>query len=240
MRLINVITLDLEQYYGDQTPQYAIVSHTWDGDNEVTFQEWERRADSAIRRKTGYAKIMEACHRARADGLRYLWCDTNCIDKTSSAELSEAINSMFAWYRDSQVCYAYLADFQKGTGDFRKSRWYTRGWTLQELLAPNTVIFFDQNWVGIGDKTMLASQISDITKIHKGALMDRSTIHNYSIAQRMSWAADRETTRTEDIAYCLLGIFDINMPLLYGEGPKAFARLQQQIINVSPDQSILA
>ncbi|KAH9909538.1 HET-domain-containing protein, partial [Xylariomycetidae sp. FL2044] len=192
-------------------------------------------------RKAGYAKILGACRRARADGLTYVWCDTNCIDKRSSAELSEAINSMFAWYRDSAVCYAYLADVEaKRAGSLERSRWFTRGWTLQELLAPKQVVFFDLAWRYMGDRKELAGKISAITRIHIGALHDRSTIHDFSIAQRMSWAADRHTTREEDIAYCLLGIFDINMPLLYGEGLKAFRRLQEEIIKVSDDQSILA
>ncbi|KAI1452870.1 HET-domain-containing protein [Annulohypoxylon moriforme] len=147
---------------------------------------------------------------------------------------------MFAWYRDSQVCYAYLADVQTTTGTFAQSRWFTRGWTLQELLAPSRVIFFDHRWTILGDRSELAIIISSITRIHIGALNERSTIHDYSIAQRMSWAADRQTSRLEDIAYCLLGIFDINIPLLYGEGLKAFSRLQQEIIKVSDDQSILA
>ncbi|KAI1407213.1 HET-domain-containing protein [Hypoxylon sp. FL1857] len=239
MRLIDVNTLELKEFFGHATPRYAILSHTW-GDKEVTFQEWERRSDSAVRRKDGYAKIVGACRRAKADGLQYLWCDTNCIDKRSSAELSEAINSMFAWYRDSHVCYAYLADVQAKAGTFARSRWFTRGWTLQELLAPIRVVFFDYYWTILGDRSELASVISDITRIHIGTLQDRSTIHGYSIAQRMSWAAGRETTRSEDIAYCLLGIFSINMPLLYGEGSKAFIRLQQEIIKVSVDQTILA
>ncbi|KAI2629335.1 HET-domain-containing protein [Hypomontagnella submonticulosa] len=243
MRLIDVNTLEFEEFIGSEIPQYAILSHTWHGNTEVIFQEWERAAtDASIRQKAGYAKIVGACRLARADGWQYLWCDTNCIDKTSSAELSEAINSMYAWYRDSQVCYAYLNDVRAGTSTdtLSKSRWFRRGWTLQELLAPSTVRFYDQDWTPIGTKMELASTISDITRIHIGALGDRSTIHKYSIAQRMSWAADRETTRPEDIAYCLLGIFGIHMPLLYGEGPKAFERLQREIIEVSADQSILA
>ncbi|KAI1103473.1 HET-domain-containing protein [Jackrogersella minutella] len=240
MRLIDVNTLELKEFFGSQTPQYAILSHTWDGDKEVTFQEWERRTDSAVMRKDGYAKIVGACRRAQADGLRYLWCDTNCIDKRSSAELSEAINSMFAWYHDSVVCYAYLADVHAKMDTFAKSRWFTRGWTLQELLAPSKVIFFDYSWTVLGDRGELAGMIMGITRIHIGALKDRSMIHDYSIAQRMSWAADRHTSRYEDIAYCLLGIFGINMPLLYGEGHQAFKRLQQEIIKVSDDQSILA
>ncbi|OTA90034.1 hypothetical protein M434DRAFT_50423, partial [Hypoxylon sp. CO27-5] len=240
MRLIDVNTLELKEFFGAHHPRYAILSHTWNGDKEVTFQEWKRRSDDAVKCKEGYAKIVGACHRAQTDGLQYLWCDTNCIDKRSSAELSEAINSMFAWYRGSDVCYAYLADVGTKTELLAKSRWFTRGWTLQELLAPSKVIFFDRCWKVLGDKGELAAMISHITRIHMGALTDRSTVHCYSIAQRMSWAANRATSRQEDIAYCLLGIFDINMPLLYGEGQKSFTRLQQEIIRVSNDQSILA
>ncbi|KAI1078647.1 HET-domain-containing protein [Whalleya microplaca] len=257
MRLIDVKTLELQEFFDPaKMPPYAILSHVWRGE-EVTFQEWERvhppsymnpnphhnsNTNAAITRKSGYAKIIGACRRARADGFQYVWCDTNCIDKRSSAELSEAINSMYAWYRDSKVCYAYLFDVETKPqpGSFAKSLWFTRGWTLQELLAPTHVIFFSNEWKVLGDRKTVAGQISEITRIHIGALMDRETIREYSIAQRMSWAADRNTTRKEDIAYCLLGIFDINMPLLYGEGLKAFSRLQQEIIKVSDDQSILA
>ncbi|KAI4863589.1 HET-domain-containing protein [Hypoxylon rubiginosum] len=240
MRLIDINTLELKQFFDpSKMPPYAILSHTWNGDQEVTYQEWGCRNSSTVQRKDGYAKIMGACRRARADGLQYLWCDTNCIDKSSSAELTEAINSMFAWYRDSHICYAYLADV-KNTDTFANSRWLARGWTLQELLAPVIVVFFDCHWTVLGDRKGMASVLSSITRIHVGALRDRLTIRDYSIAQRMSWAAGRQTSREEDIAYCLLGIFDINMPLLYGEGQKAFSRLQQEIIKVSDDQSILA
>ncbi|KAI0017141.1 HET-domain-containing protein [Xylariomycetidae sp. FL0641] len=239
MRLINVKTLHLEEFFGPSFPPYAILSHAW-GAEEVTFLEW-LRLDAAVKAKAGYSKIVGACRQAQKDGLPYLWCDTNCIDKRSSAELSEAINSMFAWYRDSRVCYAYLVDVDaKKTGQFERSRWWSRGWTLQELLAPSTVVFFDGNWRLIGDRASLSDTISKITLIHVGVLRDRATIYDYSIAQRMSWAADRQTTRAEDQAYCLLGIFDINMPLLYGEGHKAFIRLQQEIVKVSDDQSVLA
>ncbi|KAI8947832.1 HET-domain-containing protein [Xylaria longipes] len=256
MRLIDVQTLKLKEFFHG-LPPYAILSHTWGGE-EVTFQEYlaamgpDPKRHAHIMQKAGFSKIVGACKRAKADGLQYLWCDTNCIDKTSSAELSEAINSMYAWYRDSVVCYAYLADVDLGAivrvgqglsvnpGPFQESRWFTRGWTLQELLAPKKVVFFDRMWRVFGDRKDLADHISRITRIHIGALHDRNTVPGFSIAQRMSWAADRETSRQEDIAYSLLGIFDINMPLLYGEGPKAFTRLQQEIIRCSDDQSILA
>ncbi|KAI0535170.1 HET-domain-containing protein [Xylaria digitata] len=247
MRLIDIKTLQLKEFHHD-IPPYAILSHTW-GNEEVTFQEYllatgpDANRHSHIKRKQGFLKIFGACKKAERDGLSYLWCDTNCIDKSSSAELTEAINSMYAWYRDSVVCYALLMDvgidLGRGPGTFAKSRWFTRGWTLQELLAPRKVVFFDGHWNTLGDRTQLSQTISEITRIHIGVLHDRNTVLDYSIAQRMSWAANRQTTRLEDIAYCLLGIFDINMPLLYGEGSKAFTRLQKEIIKVSDDQSIL-
>ncbi|KAF2967668.1 hypothetical protein GQX73_g5901 [Xylaria multiplex] len=247
MRLIDIKTLQFKEFH-HKFPPYAILSHTW-GSEEVTYQEYllatgpDASRHSHIKRKQGFLKILGACKRAERDGLGYLWCDTNCIDKSSSAELTEAINSMYAWYRDSTVCYALLMDV--GINDsrdpvtFAKSKWFTRGWTLQELLAPKKVVFFDGHWNILGDRARLAQIISEITRIHIGVLHDRNTVFEYSIAQRMSWAANRQTTRLEDIAYCLLGIFDINMPLLYGEGAKAFTRLQQEIIKVSDDQSIL-
>ena len=121
-----------------------------------------------------------------------------------------------------------------------KSRWFTRGWTLQELLAPSHEVFFGTDWTFIGDRNAMSNWIADITSIHIGALKDRSMIPHYSIAQRMSWAATRQTTRSEDIAYCLLGIFGIHMPMLYGEGNAAFKRLQHEIMMLSDDHSIFA
>ncbi|KAI0415062.1 HET-domain-containing protein [Xylaria grammica] len=248
MRLIDVKTLELKEFHHD-IPPYAILSHTW-GDEELTFQEYllatgpDANKHPHIKRKQGFLKIFGACKQARSEGLAYLWCDTNCIDKKSSAELSEAINSMYAWYRDSAVCYALLTDvgvdIGGSPGAFKDSRWFTRGWTLQELLAPEKVVFFDEHWNILGNRAKLAQAISEVTRIHIGVLHNRNTVLEYSIAQRMSWAAERQTTRPEDIAYCLLGIFDINMPLLYGERDKAFIRLQEEIIKVSDDQSILA
>ncbi|KAI1313343.1 heterokaryon incompatibility protein-domain-containing protein [Xylaria venustula] len=246
MRLINVKTLELEEFHHGNRP-YAILSHTW-GSEEVTFQEYllvtgpEAKRYSHIKQKAGFSKIIGACNRACEDKLEYLWCDTNCIDKSSSAELTEAINSMFAWYRDSAVCYVYLADVRISglLEEFKRSRWFTRGWTLQELLAPQKVLFYNTSWAIIGDRHNMSHAILEATRIHVGALQNPNTIPDYSIAQRMSWAANRRTTRQEDIAYCLLGIFGIHMPLLYGEGLKAFTRLQEEIIKVSDDHSILA
>lgn len=186
-----------------------------------------------------------------SDGFDYVWVDTCCIDKTSSAELSEAINSMYVWYRGADVCYVYMADVvdtredfhsQPGLGSaFGQSRWWTRGWTLQELLAPTCLTFFDQNWREIGTKASLQELISDLTGIDAQTLLDYDANRSLvSVAQKMSWAANRQTTRREDHAYCLLGIFGINMPLLYGEGNQAFRRLQLEILKQSTDHSLFA
>ncbi|KAI0424303.1 heterokaryon incompatibility protein-domain-containing protein [Xylaria sp. FL1042] len=256
MLLINTQSLDLEEFIGNAIPRYAILSHTW-GTEEVSFQEWCDKDLAAG--KAGYKKIFSACQQARADGLQYLWVDTNCIDKKSSAELSEAINSMFAFYGNSDRCYVYLADFhnpntscytetvkpsQSGEPaeprELHGCRWFTRGWTLQELLAPNSVIFFDSKWQKVGEKqnALFCDQLSRITGIDTRHLESRRSIFTASVSERMSWVARRQTTREEDIAYCMLGIFGINMPLLYGEGSRAFLRLQEEIIRVSNDQTI--
>jgi hypothetical protein len=161
-----------------------------------------------------------------------------CIDKTSTAELSEAINSMFRWYREARVCYAYLTDVQEAT-QLADSRWFTRGWTLQELVAPSTVWFYTRNWQYLGSKVELQQEIQRITDIETKVLTD-GVLETVGIARRMSWAAKRQTTRIEDLAYSLMGIFDINMPLLYGEGKKAFTRLQEEIMKTSDDQSLFA
>ncbi|KAK1751428.1 hypothetical protein QBC47DRAFT_391778 [Echria macrotheca] len=203
--------------------------------------------------KSGYKKILGACRLAKADDFKWLWVDTNCIDKTSSAELSEAINSMYEWYRRAKVCYAYLSDVPgpKGLPEsldmFKRSRWFTRGWTLQELLAPPKIKFYGASWIFLGttDKGIMEWSpfnrlLSDITGIPLGYLDGSFLMSSASVAQRMSWAARRETTRVEDRAYSLLGIFGVNMPMLYGEGERAFLRLQEEIIKNSADQSIFA
>ncbi|KAL2875784.1 hypothetical protein SGCOL_008930 [Colletotrichum sp. CLE4] len=256
MRLINTRTLALAEFFGDEIPRYAIVSHTW-GHDEVTFQHWTEDLCVA-RERQGFRKIDLARIQAIDDGLDYLWIDTCCINKESSAELSEAINSMFTWYECAVRCYAYLSDIehwvidQPGrldgpTGDaehsfnvLSRSLWFTRGWTLQELLAPKEVLFFARGWRLLGTRKLLAGVIQRITNIDWKYLQPRSRqrLSDASVAERMSWLSCRKTTRKEDMAYCMLGIFDINMPLLYGEGAKAFARLQEEILKTSTDQSL--
>jgi hypothetical protein len=200
------------------------------------------------KKKSEYEKVRNTCDIAAAHGFNYVWIDTCCIDKTSSAELSEAINSMYRWYQDSGVCYAYLADVPLNAVDhrtgaispeFSKSRWFTRGWTLQELIAPSTVIILDQKWQEIGTKLSLQRMISKITGIPTNILLE-GDLEGASVAQRMSWASKRKTTKVEDLAYCLMGMFGINMPLLYGEGERAFTRLQEEIMKVSDDYSLFA
>ncbi|KAI0753170.1 heterokaryon incompatibility protein-domain-containing protein [Daedaleopsis nitida] len=226
---------------------YAILSHVWD-QHEQTFQD-VRALRSRWRRKPRArtsAKIKQSCKIAQRHGYRWVWIDTCCIDKTSSSELSEAINSMFRYYALSRVCYAYLRDVssdcpvQELFSDFWRSLWHRRGWTLQELLAPRLVIFLSRDWKVLGTKAELADVLCRITFIPRSILRLEEEIGDICIAQRMSWAANRQTTRPEDQAYCLMGIFGINMPTLYGEGENAFQRLQEEIMKQSPDTTLFA
>lgn len=237
MRLINVESMRLQEFDGAPMPKYAILSHTWG--EEVTFQDIHKSHAPLM---AGYGKIKYLCNQAREDGLKFAWIDTCCIDKSSSAELSEAINSMFQWYQAAHICYAYLVDvtLDMFESDFSKSQWFQRGWTLQELLAPERVEFYGTNWVHLGSKSDLIRPISETTGIPELALRRPSTIPTFSIAARMFWARKRETRKVEDTAYCLLGIFGVNMPLLYGEGTKAFRRLQEELIKASDDESLFA
>lgn len=262
MRLLNTKTLELTTWPRD-CPPYAILSHTW-GDHEAPFESFEakpkwRRGVSRIHKRK-YPKVVRACSLARAHGYDWIWIDTCCIDKSSSAELSEAINSMYGYYERSSVCIAYLIDVdvdvssprQDVAASLASSRWFTRGWTLQELIAPAVVEFYNKDWVAIGTKISLSGILEKITSIPSGLFspgwytlcaggMARQSLHLLSVAQKLSWAATRETTRAEDIAYCLMGLFDVHMPLLYGEGEtKAFARLQAEIAKKTNDQSLFA
>ncbi|KAH8593057.1 heterokaryon incompatibility protein-domain-containing protein [Bisporella sp. PMI_857] len=245
MRLLHTTNHKLEEFGAHELPLYAILSHTWEG-NEITFQDIE---GANVINDERCKKVRNTCTVAADHGFDYVWIDTCCIDKTSSAELSEAINSMYRWYQESGVCYAYLADVLSTADDhqsmarsseFLNSKWFTRGWTLQELIAPSIVIFFDQKWREIGTKSSLRQPISKITGIPDSILLGDDDLECASVAQRMSWASGRKTTRVEDRAYCLMGIFCVNMPLLYGEGERAFIRLQEEIIKVSDDRSLFA
>ncbi|KAI1418437.1 heterokaryon incompatibility protein-domain-containing protein [Hypoxylon sp. FL1857] len=251
MWLINTETLVLEEFVEGRVPEYAILSHRW-GDDEISFHQFpNEKRDS---QREGYTKIRDFCAQVAPSNLsgfqnpqlkyyKYAWVDTCCIDKRSSAELSESINSMFKWYRNAGICYAYLSDVDDEHdtrySQFQSSKWFARGWTLQELLAPREIQFFSKAWRPLGSKTQLVNTLSGITKIPHKYLLG-GNLSEASVAQRMSWASSRVTTREEDVAYSLLGIFDVNMPLLYGEGKKAFIRLQEEIIKQTKDHSILA
>jgi tetratricopeptide (TPR) repeat protein len=226
--------LSLQEFSGKGIPPYAIFSHTW-GEKEVTLDDIK---GGNAKDKDGYAKVKNAREAAAGDGYEYIWIDSCCIDKTSSAELSEAINSMYSWYEEAEVCYSHLADVPS-KAKFADSRWFTRGWTLQELIAPSTVKFVDEKWKEIGTKSSMRQELSQITGVPVGFLLG-DDLERASIAQRMSWASKRETTRDEDIAYCLMGIFGIHMPLIYGEGQRAFIRLQEEIMKASDDHSLFA
>ncbi|TBU24459.1 heterokaryon incompatibility protein-domain-containing protein [Dichomitus squalens] len=259
MRLLDTTTgqfVELTQWW---KIQYAILSHTWDPDGEQTLQElralqmaYDPSASDAPAAGTLWrdpkmsAKVRRACEVARAHGYRYIWIDSCCIDSTSSAELSEAINSMYHWYRDAKVCYGFLADVPAADdpgherSSFRESRWFTRGWTLQELIAPRVVMFLSREWLTLGTRTTLAKVVEDVTGIPCEVLTHKASLDTLSVAKRMSWASKRTTTRIEDQAYSLLGIFDLNMPILYGEGDRAFRRLQEEILKRIPDRSLFA
>ena len=229
--------LSLTTDFVDDAPRYAILSHTWGRDeDEVTFHDLENGSGTS---KVGYAKLQFCGKQAEKDGLDYFWVDTCCINKANHAELSEAITSMFRWYRDAQHCYVYLSDVSVSNDSsnqpqqtwelaFRNSRWFTRGWTLQELIAPTSVKFFSREEELLGDKKMLEQQIQETTGIPITALSG-SPLTQFSIKERLRWAAKRNTKRKEDQAYCLLGIFSVFIPLMYGEGDHAFVRLEEEI-----------
>lgn len=224
-------------------PQYAIFSHTWGDDHEeVSFQDLMGGSGKI---KAGYKKLQFCAEQAAHDGLRYFWIDTCCIDKSNNTEFSEAINSMFRWYRESTKCYVYLSDVSMNDCNhtdevshswepaFWNSRWFTRGWTLQELLAPVSVDFFSVEGKLLGSKKSLERQVQEITGISAKALRG-GALSAFTVKERFSWAQSRLTKREEDQVYCLLGLFDVHMPPIYGEGKEsALRRLWQEIHNRS-------
>ncbi|KAI6152563.1 hypothetical protein BKA82DRAFT_544981 [Pisolithus tinctorius] len=239
----------------DTKTLYAILSHRWqeevDHNEMMNLMEMKEAKTKEVRQRNGYKKILRACKQVVEDDFEWLWVDTCCIDKRSSSELSEAINSMYRWYENSTKCYAHLYDVDGPTFPAQQNlerfgkyngwpEWFSRGWTLQELIAPKDVQFFNNEWAPIGNKRDLAETLVKITRISKNILISGQDPSVCSVAQIMSWAADRKTTRVEDRAYSLLGLFGVYMPMVYGEGKRAFQRLQLEIIRSSNDHSILA
>jgi hypothetical protein len=229
----------------ENIPPYAILSHTWGVDHdEVTFNDVKTGTGVS---KAGYTKIRFCAQQAQKDDLRHFWVDTCCIDKANYSELAEAITSMYRWYYNSAKCYVFLADVsahKRAHGEvepvwepaFSNSRWFTRGWTLQELLAPKTVEFFSREGKYLGSKSGLGPNVQSITGIPMAALSG-TPLREFSIEERMRWVAGRNTKKKEDRAYCLLGIFDIFLPLIYGEGDNAFKRLRDAIEQSSSGKS---
>lgn len=230
---------------------YAILSHRW-VDDEITYQQFQE--GGRYHHLSGYEKVKRAAIITRdVYKLKYVWVDTCCINKMDSSELSESINSMYQWYRDATVCIAFLSDVDsvpKNTDSkikmttyidsMEKSKWFERGWTLQELVAPRKLVFYDKEWTRIGEKTDFVDPIFRITNVPARIIACHAQPSDYSLARRMSWAANRKTTRVEDIAYCMLGIFEVSMPPIYGEGMHAFRRLQEEIVKRSSDLTIFA
>lgn len=234
-----ILTDDLEE---EDIPPYAILSHTWGAkEEEVTYTDFREGKDKD---KRGYRKLLFCADQARRDGQTHFWIDTCCIDKSDHVELNTAITSMFDWYAKATECYVYLSDVGSDASDtgntdqstwqsqFRKCRWLTRGWTLQELLAPKVVKFYDQHGTLLGDKTTLENHICEITGIPAAALRGRS-LTSFTIEERLSWQRTRKTKKPEDAAYSLSGICGVAMIPIYGEGKaKAMARLHKEIDDV--------
>ena len=247
--------LSLTEDLVDNIPPYAILSHMWSKNNaeEVSYKDMK---DGTGKGKAGYRKVEFCAEQAGRDGLQYFWVDTCCIDKSTSDELQTSINSMFRWYHDATRCYVYLSDVSmtgslsqnsdQASSDqaelswevaFRRSKWFTRGWTLQELLAPASVEFFSLEGLQLGDKGSLEHEIHNITKIPISALRKTTPFSQFDVDERLRWAERRRTTRQEDWAYCLLGIFGVFMPLIYGEGRvNAVRRLRKEIDNTPKRQ----
>ncbi|TAQ89073.1 hypothetical protein B7494_g2584 [Chlorociboria aeruginascens] len=246
MRLLNTRDIVVESFPSPERPDipdYAILSHRW-GNQEISLQDIQNLTPE-LKNTEGYKKIERCCKEATSVGWEWVWIDTCCIDKTDQVELTEALNSMFHWYRRAQVCYSYMSDVPS-TEDpraknsmFRKSKWFTRGWTLQELIAPQYLTFFGSDWKEVGTKSSLQELITSISGIPAQVLLTNSG-GDISVAQRMSWASRRQTAKVEDKAYCLMGLFGVNMPMAYGEGDNAFRRLQLEIMKLSDDHSIFA
>ena len=242
MRLLRSNTggeFSLTDDFHEKIPPYAILSHTWGAEaEEVTFGDIK---GGTAKGKPGYAKIRFCGEQARQDGIQYFWVDTCCIDKSNHSELAEAITSMFRWYQNAAICYVYLSDVWTNNHDqvysssgslqlaLQESRWFTRGWTLQELIAPRSLQFFCSNCNLLGSKKSLEQQLHKITRIAVSALQG-TKLSEFEVEERMSWAELRNTTREEDKVYSLLGIFDVSMPPIYGEGmAKAFDRLRDEL-----------
>jgi hypothetical protein len=251
IRLLNARTYQFREFH-DNIPPYAIFSHTWTED-EVTFQDFidlkrsqfshrptegfEIQPLQKMKERTGYKKLSRflSLFKDRKD-LGWVWVDSCCIDKSSSAELSESIVSMFRWYQEATVCIAYLSDVARKE-DLKEAKWFTRGWTLQELLAPREVVFYDHNYSQNWTRNELQNEIESITGISHILMEGPIELDNVESDDVWTWSRGRKTTRPEDLAYCLLGLFGVSMAVIYGEGEKnAFRRLRLELPRAEQDR----
>ena len=233
MRLLNVHTLEFSKDLADNIPRYAIASHRWFGEAEVSLKDVLKKRNT---HKAGYEKVQGFVEHVKVHmpHVEWLWIDTCCIDQKHGSELSEAINSMFKWYANAEVCLAYLADVERvdDLESFKKSEWFRRGWTLQELLAPWTVVFLTKRWEVIGHKgktgrsktgtelcsgPSLTASIVAASGLPERVLNDFEQSGDFTIEEKLNWTTGRKTTKEEDMWYCLLGIFNVSMPIIYGE-----------------------
>ena len=254
MWLLSTERAELHDFSGPEDPSimggYAILSHTW-GKDEQTFKQTQALCERCKEtgenpRDLATPKVRESCILAERRGYQWIWNDTCCIDQTNSREHSEAIKSMFKWYSLAEVCFAHLEDVPGGCdlhardSAFKKARWHTRGWTLQELIAPSLVVFVSHDWKTIGTKTELAALLQKVTGVWKKVLTGEVHHSRLCVARRMRWASGRSTKHVEDEAYCLMGLFNIHIPTIYGEGRNAFQRLQHELMKQSFDTSLFA
>lgn len=236
MRLLHTTRLQLVEFDNENVPPYAMLSHLWAGaDSEPTYLEMLRfHEDTAVATKPGFAKIREFCKIAAADGIEWGWEDACCLDSShDKAKTSETVTLMYGWFERAAQCYCYLSDVSSSLDDFertfRRSRYFQRKWTLQELVAPHNVQFYAKDWKHVGTRSILHWLISDITGIPSSVLTGKKSPKQCHVSERMSWAANRFATRVEDEAYAIMGLFDVKLSIEYGEGSRAFRRLQEAI-----------
>ncbi|KAI9164158.1 Vegetative incompatibility protein [Paramyrothecium foliicola] len=244
MRLINIESLVVIEFRCDSTiPPYVVVSHAWQND-EIFFGDLMDR--DAASKKAGFEKLQNACQIVRGLGMQWLWVDSICIDRSSSAELSEALNSMFQLYAKANVCLVYLhdlapsSDMSNRAAGLRNCIWIRRPWSLQEVIAPKQVHFYDSVWTFVGTKASLATYLNELMGIDRDVLVNKMDFARFSIAKRMSWASRCLASRIEDVAYSLLGILGVHLAIIYGEGQRAFIRLQEEILKTTDDASLFA
>ncbi|KAG1875820.1 hypothetical protein F4604DRAFT_1581727, partial [Suillus subluteus] len=230
--------------------KYAVLSHRWLPDNQEPLYHQVSKEPKEVADGPGWKKLERFCHTAKVvHNCEFAWSDTCCIDKPSSSELEESIRSMFRWYRNSHVCIAFLSETadlaalqlqETGkSGEKAVDAWFERGWTLQELIAPLQIKFYGANWKPLiqgstndrnnRDSKVIMEKISTLTDIHMDDL-ESFTPGIDRVPEKMLWASRRRTTRIEDRAYSLVGIFDISIMIVYGEGKRAFFRLIEEVI----------